>query len=98
MRLFAALLLLICCADAARAADPCAKYTDADAYNYCLAGSGPVARHRPSSKAPSRAFAPENARRVPRPASEKMTGRSLPPGMVRKPAPRGRVRFEIIVR
>ncbi len=97
MRAAAALLALLASGPVARAAtDPCAKYADADAYNYCLAGSGPAAGHRTFTKEPA-----QTPSRRARPAGDDARPsafRRLPPGMVQKPAPRGRVRFEIRMR
>jgi hypothetical protein len=104
MRFFLPSLLLLASAPAAWAAtDPCAKYTDADAYNYCLAGFGPTAGHRTFSKAPPQA---EEAAEPPRRASRSShhfaapstPARRLPSGMIQKAAPKGRVHFQIIVR
>jgi hypothetical protein len=98
MRGVAALLLLLCGAGAAVAAsDPCAKYADADAYNYCLAASGPAAHARHFTGGPDRAAIPQ-ARRPVRHAATRAPQSELPPGMIRKPAPRGRVRFQIMLR
>ena len=98
MRLAAILLLILGAGDVAMAAsDPCAKFADADAYNYCLAGAGPVARQRVLSRAPDNEPA-AHSRRISLPATAKRAALRLPPGVVQKPAPRGRVRVQIILR
>ena len=105
MRLVAAfLLLLVGSVGAGAASDPCAKYSDADDYNYCLAAAGPVARHRASSPAPSPEFR-RHSRTAPvaRVSAKSFASRSFPakpfpPGMFQKPAPKGRVRFQIFSR
>jgi hypothetical protein len=57
MRLAFAFVLFFAGAQAASAAaDPCAKFSDADAYNNCLARSGPLAgEHKLSHAAPQQA-------------------------------------------
>ncbi|MCW2282422.1 hypothetical protein M2323_000071 [Rhodoblastus acidophilus] len=102
MRVVAALSILMACCDGAAlgASDPCAKYVDADAYNYCLAGSGPVARSRSLGAAP-RDEAPvvQKTPRVSHRATPAKPPRPhLPAGVVEKPAPKGRVRVQIILR
>lgn len=100
MRVIAALLLFLAGANNPGVAetDPCAKYTDADAYNYCLAASGPVARHRAYSSAPERAPSPELRRHSRSAPAARVSARHFPPGMIQKPAPNGRVRFQIMLR
>lgn len=94
------LILLACCDGAALAAsDPCAKFTDTDAYNYCLAGSGPVARSRSLGAAPrDEAPVAQKDRSVSHRATPKPSSRRLPAGVVEKTAPKGRVRVQIILR
>ncbi len=101
MRVVALLLLALAATPALAASDPCAKYTDADAYNYCLAGFGPAAGQRHFSKAPPQDDAPADPRRSARPApragASQPVRRRLPAGMIEKPASRGRVHFQIMV-
>jgi len=97
MRVVLLLVLLFWKGFATAASDPCAKFSDADAYNYCLAGSGPLAHHRSSSRAPENT--PDaGPLRTSRPVTTRQSGRRLPSGVVQKPAPRGRVRFQINLR
>jgi hypothetical protein len=104
MRAIAFLLLLLAAGDVAMAGtDPCARFTDADAYNYCLAGFGPAAGRRTLSKAPARELSAgprHRASGASRRAYGAMSGmlpvaRRLPAGIVQQPAPKGRVRFQI---
>jgi hypothetical protein len=85
MRLALAFALYFAGAQAASAAaDPCAKFSDADAYNNCLARSGPMAdEHKVTRAAPEGAHfvAPKH---VPAPPRDGLTHR-----------PNGRVRIEI---
>ena len=65
MRFVLAFLIIFAGVQAAfAAADPCAKYSDADAYNNCLAGSGPVAKsHKLGPAPPPGAARPARAKR-----------------------------------
>jgi hypothetical protein len=87
MRLALAFVLFFAGAQAASAAaDPCAKFSDADAYNNCLALSGPLAGDHKFSHA-----GPEQAR-----SSAPRVNRISAPrrdGLTRKA--NGRVRIEI---
>jgi len=91
-------LLLFWPGVALAASDPCAKFADADAYNYCLAGSGPVARPRNFARPPDHARAPDPRRGGDRSTAKKASAHRLPAGMAQKPAPRRRVHFQIILR
>jgi hypothetical protein len=85
MRLAIVFVLFFAGAQAASAAaDPCAKFSDADAYNNCLARSGPLAgEHKVMHAPPERAHfvAPKHVAAPPR------------DGLTHKP--NGRVRIEI---
>ena len=84
MRLILAFVLFFAGAQTASAAtDPCGKYSDADAYNNCLARSGPLAGEHKLSHA-----APEPAHSVaPKHVSAPRDGLTHKPN--------GRVRIEI---
>ena len=89
MRLAFAFLLFFAGAQAASAAaDPCAKFSDADAYNNCLARSGPLAGEHKVIHAP-----PDETRHAAPRASQ--ISKAAPPrdGLMRKA--NGRVRIEI---
>jgi hypothetical protein len=70
------------------AADPCAKFSDADAYNNCLARSGPLAGEHKVMHAPH----DEKRHAAPR---VNQVSKAAPPrdGLMRKA--NGRVRIEI---
>jgi hypothetical protein len=97
MRFALVLLALFAGAPAASAApDPCAKYSDADAYNNCLAGFGPVAAPHKVTRAPveeprARDEAP---RATPRHSSAKPRA---PDGPHPRPVAHGRMRIEFLV-
>jgi len=89
MRLALAFALFFVGAQAASAAaDPCAKFSDADAYNNCLARSGPLAGEHKVTRAPQ----DENRHAAPR---ANHVSKAAPPrdGLMRKA--NGRVRIEI---
>jgi hypothetical protein len=107
-----AFVLMIAGAQAASAgSDPCAKFSDADAYNNCLAGFGPVAGQHELSRAPPDEVRPDAHGRA---AGRKSAGRKSAPqarrqqsrgrtnsdaasGPVARPLPHGRMRLEIMV-
>ena len=65
MRLALAFALFFAGAQAASAAaDPCAKFADADAYNNCLALSGPLAGDHKLARAPPEEAHPAAPRHV----------------------------------
>jgi hypothetical protein len=89
MRLALAFVLFFAGAQAASAAaDPCAKFLDADAYNNCLARSGPLAGEQNLT----RALPEEKHHAAPR---ANHVSKAAPPrdGLMRKA--NGRVRIEI---
>ncbi len=99
MRIALVALLLLAGAEQALAAkDPCEKFRDADAYNNCLAGFGPVAgSHKLTQPPPAENFSH---------AGRKRSARPKPPVKQEAPAPReakvthkanGRVRIELLV-
>jgi hypothetical protein len=89
MRLAMAFALLLAGARAASAAaDPCGKFSDADAYNNCLASSGPLAGEHKLTRVP-REETHHGAPRINH-VSEAAPRRD---GLVRKA--NGRVRIEI---
>ena len=71
---------------ASAATDPCGKYSDADAYNNCLARSGPLAgEHKLSHAAPDQTHSSgPRVNHVPAPRRDGLTHK-----------PNGRVRIEI---
>jgi hypothetical protein len=96
MRFSLALLLVFALARVASAApDPCAKFADADAYNNCLAGAGPVARSHKLGRAPEQDLAArpskKHARAVRRPVPKAWAPRERRAGRKSN----GRVRVEI---
>jgi hypothetical protein len=91
MRILFVLLLLCASAQKTLAAkDPCDKFSDADAYNNCLAGFGPAAGHKAYSKAP-----PDE--RVQLRSRQRALAKSRPDEPIAKPAGKGRVRLELMV-
>jgi hypothetical protein len=96
MRILFVLLLVAASAQGALAAkDPCDRYTDADAYNNCLAGFGPAAGRKTYSKATAHERAAPRTRRraLAKNHADDPAGQSL----LVKPAREGRVRLELMI-
>ncbi|MGO8737470.1 hypothetical protein [Rhodoblastus sp.] len=80
---FALLLLAAASLSALAAGDPCAKIKDADAYNSCLAASGPVFHEGRFKPAPQAAREKHRRGRSYRAAASRKGGRRHSHGRVR---------------
>jgi hypothetical protein len=111
MRLVLSLALLFAGAQAALTApDPCAKFSDADAYNNCLASFGPPAGDYKTTRPPpeekpalneqqGRSFGKSPGRKAARhtPTKTSTHGRLTEGPLSRGPVAHGRTRMEIMV-
>ncbi len=98
MRLVLALAFAFALASAAFAAtDPCARFADADAYNNCLAGAGPVAKSNKLGRAPApdRESAPRSASGHAHSVGHPLAKARAPQGRHVEQRRNGRVRVEI---
>jgi hypothetical protein len=88
--------MLAAAPEAAAGEDPCARFADADAYNNCLAGFGPVAAPAKAARGPAEEGASPKAL-APKFHSPQAKKPQAPSGPQAKPAGRGRMRMEFMV-